>query len=90
MKNRVAYLVNVKKNKQAARNVMLDYKMTREILSTVAASLKNPESNRLRERRLKRINFQKHDYFMLYRIDGDVVTVTNIFHALEDYENNLS
>ena len=28
-------------------------------------------------------------YFKLYRIDGDVVTITNMFHSLENYENKL-
>jgi len=89
LKDRLAYLVKVKQNKQAANNVMQDYRETRESLSRIAGSIKEADSKKLRERSLKRINFHRHDYFLLFRIDGEVVTVTNVFHFLEDYENKL-
>ncbi len=84
------YLIYVKKSSQAARNLVNDYRETRKKLETVADSLKDPESEKLKQRRLKRINFLKHDYFLLYRIDGDIVSITNMFHSLEDYENKLN
>ena len=37
----------------------------------------------------RRINFQQHRYFMLYRIENDVVYVDDIFHELQDYENRM-
>ena len=89
LKDRLAYLVKVKHNKQAATNVMQDYRETRESLSRIAGSIKESDSKKLRERGLKRINFRRHDYFLLFRTDGEIVTVTNIFHFLEDYENKL-
>ena len=36
------------------------------------------------------MKFLKHDYFLLYKIDGDKAVVMKIFHALEDYENMLN
>ena len=89
LRKRIAYLVDVKLNKQAARNVMEDYRETRQVLEKVAGSIREPDSIELKERGLKRINFRKHDYFILFRIDGDVALITNIFHGLEDYENKL-
>ncbi len=83
------YLIYVKKNSQAAKNLVNDYRETRKKLEIVAGSLKDPDSEKLKARRLKRINFLKHDYFLLYRIDGNTVSVTNMFHSLEDYENKL-
>lgn len=68
---------------------MQDYRETRESLSRIAGSIKEADSEKLRERNLKRINFRRHDYFLLFRIDGEVATVTNVFHFLEDYENKL-
>lgn len=44
----------------------------------------------LRDRGLKQIFFDKHDYVMLYRINGDVAEVAKIFHTSEDYQNKLS
>ena len=41
------------------------------------------------EARYRRINFQQHRYFMLYRIENDVVYVDDIFHELQDYENKM-
>ena len=71
------------------KNLVNDYRETRKKLEIVAGSLKDPDSEKLKVRRLKRINFLKHDYFLLYRIDGSAVYVTNMFHSLEDYENKL-
>ena len=86
----IDYLRYVKKNLQAARNVMQDYKKTRERLSLVAGSLQDSENILLKRRGLRRMKFLKHDYFLLYKIDGDKAVVMKIFHALEDYENMLN
>lgn len=84
------YLLFIKKSPQAAESIVLDFRMTRQRLETIADSLVEPVSVKLRERMLRRINFVKHDYFLLYRIEHDTVYVTNMFHAREDYENKLS
>ena len=34
--------------------------------------------------------FLSHQYFMLYRIEGNIVFVDNIFHELQDYEDAMS
>lgn len=83
------YLLKEKRSKQAAKNVVLDYRETRKVLENVAGSLREPESDELRKRGLKRINFLKHDYFLLYKIEGNTAYVTNMFHTLEDYEKKL-
>ena len=85
----IGYLVDVKKNEQAANNLFYDYIETRKELERVAGSIKMPESKKLKERNLKRINFKRHNYFMLFRIDDDKAVVVEIFHGLEDYENKL-
>ena len=85
----IGYLVYVKKNEQAANNLFYDYIETRKELECVAGSIKIPESKKLKERNLKRINFKRHNYFMLFRIDDDKAVVVEIFHGLEDYENKL-
>lgn len=84
------YLRKIKKNSQAVKNVLNDFKETKKELEKAAGSLANPESEELKRRGLKRINFIRHNYFMLYYIDKDEnVYVTNIFHGLEDYESKL-
>ena len=89
LKKYIRYLREVKLSPQAARNVLDDFTATRIILSQVAGSLQDPESEKLKARSLKRINFQKHNYFMLYKVEEEMVIITNIFHGLEDYEGKL-
>lgn len=67
---------------------MLDFSQTKDELKKSAGSLADPESKKLLEKRLKRINFRSHEYFA-YRIEGSRVFVTNMFHDLEDYESKL-
>ena len=85
----VQYLFFAKKNMQAAKNVLDDFADTIEILKRVAGSLKICENSRLQSLGYRRINFQKHRYFILYRIEDDVVYVDDIFHELQDYENRM-
>ena len=83
------YLLEEKKSPQAAKNLILDFKETRKKLENTAGSLREPDSEELKHRGLKRINLLKHNYFLLYKIVGDNVFITNMFHSLEDFENKL-
>jgi len=55
----------------------------------LAGSLKLCDNSRLHQLKYGRINFLTHRYFMLYRIEDDVVIIDNIFHELQDYDNKL-
>ncbi|MBR6309094.1 MAG: type II toxin-antitoxin system RelE/ParE family toxin [Lachnospiraceae bacterium] len=85
----IKYLLFEKESEQAATNVLEDFLATKDNLSRVAGSLKLCENPRLRKLGYRRINFLSHRYFMLYRIEGDMVIVDNIFHELQDYENMM-
>lgn len=85
----IKYLLFEKRSEQAARNLLDDFEATIDSLSHVAGSLKKCENSRLKEFGYRRINFLAHRYFMLYRIDDDIVYVDNIFHELQDYENRM-
>ena len=87
LNNYIRYLLIVKKNEQVAKNVLDDFEATVQSLKRVAGSLKLCDNPRLRKLGYRRINFLSHRYFMMYRIDEDVVFVDNIFHELQDYEN---
>ena len=63
-----------------------DFEDTVELLKHVAGSMKTCDNPRLQSLGYHRINFQKHRYFMLYRIEDDVVYVDDIFHELQDDE----
>ena len=89
LKKYIDYLVNVKKNSQAAISVLDDYDDTLQVLSASAGSLKPCDSPNMMARGLRRINFLRHNYFMLYLIEEQTVYVANIFHGLEDADNKL-
>lgn len=89
LKRYIRYLRQVKLSPQAAKNVLEDFKATRKSLSICAGSIAQPISEKLRERGLRRLNFQKHNYFLLYKLEGELAIITNIFHGLEDFENKL-
>ncbi len=85
----IRYLLYIKKNEQAARNLLNDFESTKKTLSHVAESLKYCENTRLKDLGYRRINFLNHRYFMLYRLDDNVAIIDNIFHDLQDYENKM-
>ena len=85
----IQYLLVEKNSMQAAKNVLDDFDATIETLKHVAGSLKLCDNPRLRESEYRRINFLNHRYFMLYRIEENMVYVDNIFHELQDYENKM-
>ena len=85
----IRYLLFEKKSDQAAANVLNDFETTKLSLSKVAGSLKLCDNPRIRELGYRRMNFLSHDYFLLYRIEGDTAIVDNIFHKLQDYENKI-
>lgn len=85
----IQYLLLEKKNEQAARNVLDDFEDTLNCLKNVAGSLSLCENQRLRVLGYHRINFLRHRYFMLCRIEGNLVFIDNIFHELQDYENKM-
>lgn len=89
LRTKLAYIRNRLKNPQALRNVYEDYRETRKELEQTAGIIHEPESDALRSRNLKRINFRRHNYFMLFRMKDDRVEITNIFHGTEDFENKL-
>jgi hypothetical protein len=85
----IQYLLLEKKNEQAARNVLDDFEDTLNCLKNAAGNLSLCENQRLRALGYHRINFLRHRYFMLYRIEENTVFIDNIFHELQDYENKM-
>jgi len=86
----IRYLLFEKQNSRAASNVLNDFEATKQALSGVAGSLKLCDNPRLKAFGYRKIHFLSHRYFMLYRIEGNLAVVDNIFHELQDYENRIS
>ncbi|MCM1088737.1 MAG: type II toxin-antitoxin system RelE/ParE family toxin [Muribaculaceae bacterium] len=85
----VQYLLFEKKNVQAAGNLLDDFETVINTLAHAAESLKICENQHLKALGYRRINFMSHRYFVLYRVEGNMVFVDNIFHELQDYEAKM-
>lgn len=85
----ILYLLIDKGNEQAAKNVMDDFDETIQTLKYVAGNLKLCENPKLRELGYRRMNFIRHRYFIMYRLEGNMAIVDNVFHELQDYENKM-
>ena len=85
MTQHLSYIKNRLKNPQAAENVYRDFLASVGKLSTTAGSIKEPEDEALIKRGLKRRNFDRHGYFVLFRVVGDAAQVTNVFHFQENF-----
>lgn len=83
----LAYLINKKKNMQAALAVSDDYDEVVENLKTLAASLPYCDDADLKNRGIRRVFFKRHDYLFLYKIVDDAVVIESVFHTLQDYES---
>ena len=85
----LGYLNNRKKSPQSAQALLNDFVETRKSLEKTAGMIKDPEDEKLKIRNLKRINFRRHNYFLLFRINGDVAEIVTMFHGLENYSDKL-
>ena len=81
------YIRNVLRNPQAADAYLVDYDETREVLARSAGALRVGEHPLMKERNLRRINFLRHDYFMVYCVEGDEAIIIAVGHFDEDLQN---
>lgn len=83
----IAYVLREIKSVQAARAIRDDARKTMQRLSDMADIHALCENETLAKYGYRRISFAKHDYFMVYRIDGNLVIIDVIYHELQDYES---
>lgn len=86
-RNITRYLFDELRSEQATISVINDMENTIERLSYIAGGLKLCDDPRLRGLGYRKIHFKHHNYFMLYRIQDDIVYVDAIYHDLQDYES---
>lgn len=90
LNNYIDYLQYTLLNDQAAYNVWQDALETRDQLSKVAGSLTPCSHPLLKKNGYRTINFQRHRYLMIYRVEGQTAYVDAIYHQLQDYENTFA
>lgn len=85
----IDYLQYTLLNDQAAFEVWKDAVETRERLASITGNLKFCNHSVLKKNGYRSINFLRHRYLMLYRIEGSNVYVDAIYHPLQNYEKNF-
>ena len=83
----IAYTLSKFENKQAARAIRDDARETMRRLANIADNLAFCENEVLASNGYRKILFDKHDFFMVYRIHNDKVIVDAMYHSLQDYES---
>ena len=83
----IGYTVNTLKNRQAAKAILDDARLTKNKLSEIADSLSPCMNHILSKYGYKKILFQKHQFLMIFRIHNDTVIVDGMYHELQDYES---
>ena len=71
----VYYTLEVLRNKQAAKSILVDAKGAQKRLSVIADSLKKCDDPILAEHEYRKIRFEKHKFIMIYRIEEGQVIV---------------
>lgn len=80
----VEYLLYEKKNEQAATAVIDDYDETIERLEGSEGAFGPMNNPRLAELGYRKILFQRHNYYLIYRIEGNKAIVDHMYHGLQD------
>ena len=83
----ISYVHYTLLNPIAAQSILRDAKKTQDALAKVAGSLKLCSHPALHKLGYHAIKFEKHDYVMIYRVDGETAYVDGIYHLMQDYEN---
>ena len=89
LKEYIDYIQYILLNEKAAGAVWNDAIETVNRLETVAGSLRYCDDLELKELGYRKIDFIRHSYVMLYRIENDTVFVEAVYHQLQDYENTF-
>lgn len=86
----VNYIRDVLLEPLAAKAVWEDAAETVRELKSVAGTLRLCSHPKLRELGYHAARFLRHDYIMLYRIEGRTAYIDAIYHQRQDYENTFS
>ncbi len=83
----VGYIIHTFKNKEAAKSLTEDSKITKQRLLDAAESLPLCKDEDLAALGYKTIHFKSHRYLFIFEIRGSTVYVEATYHELQDYEN---
>lgn len=76
-------------NPEAALAVLEDSEETLRIIGQIGDRIPIGNHPIMRDRELRRVNFQRHRYYLIYRLYDDAAQVVRIGHFLEDLDRIL-
>ena len=89
VREHLLYLLLEIQNEQAYDAVKEDYFNTLNRLTNIAGAIGDHPNKKLRERNIRMILFEKHNYLLLFRVKGSVAEVLGMFHESEQYEEKV-
>lgn len=87
--NIIDYVANTLKNPGAAKAILLDIEEAYDKLEYMTDALSFCNDQYLAKRGYRKIILPSHDYLIIYRIEGDEVRISGVFHMREEYANKL-
>lgn len=81
------YILFKFRNPDAVKSMKRDMETTKKKLTYLAECIKLCEEPELAMQGYRVILFQKHDYLMLYRVEGNIVYVDGIYHHSQNYQS---
>ena len=87
--NNIDYVEKRLKNPGAARAILSDIEEVYDKLEYMADSLGYCNDYYLAERGYRKIILSSHNYLIIYRIEGDEVRISGVFHIREEYAQKL-
>lgn len=85
----VRYLTRKKRNKSASAKFLNDVENAVQVLEFSAESFQLCMNQRLRKHGYRKLYLNKSKYFMLYRVEDNIVYIDDIFHQSQDFENRV-
>ena len=76
-------------NPTAADAILDDVEKAYTELEFMAESLAFCEDPILSARGFRKIRLEHHDYVVLYKVRGEIVTIEGVFHELENYGKKI-
>ena len=87
--NILDYVVNTLKNPSAAKAILCDIEEAYNRLEYMAETFGYCNDNYLAYHGYRKTALSGHDYLILYRVKGNEVYISGVFHMREDYARKL-
>ncbi len=86
----IDYVFNTLNSAQAAKNILEDYKDTKQHLAVVADGLKTRTDISSDFQKIRTMRFKHHKYIIVYTIYDNKTIILSILHSSQDLKTRLN